>query len=116
MSWRLMKKKYLILIVLVNVLVFFSSYLLKTLFADQSVAFNFTCMSNFFAVILIFEYKNALKPTKGINTTKKYYEKRGELDKYKNICKFFFLAAFIAGILSFLRGVFVIVVNYIKVI
>ena len=109
-----MKKKYLILIVLVNVLVFFGSYALKTLFADQSATFNFACIGNFLAVILIFEYKNALKPTKGINTTKKYYEKRGELDKYKNICKFFFLAAFIAGILSFLCGVGGIVADCVK--
>ena len=109
-----MKNKHFILIVLCNVFMFFVSFASKALFVDQTVEFDYACMGFFFAIILIFEYKNALKPTKGINMTKKYYEKRCELNKYQNICKFFFLFAFVLGILNFLCGVGVILIDYIK--
>lgn len=109
-----MKKKHLILIVLVNVLVIFVSYALNTLFIDQTERFISAAMGAFLAIILIFEYKNALKHTKGIKGVKKYYEKRGELDKYQNICKFLFAFAFLSGVWSFVRGIGVIFINFIK--
>ena len=81
-----MKKKYFILIFIGLIAMITVSFILQNLYSEKTRYFGFAAGMFFIAVFALFSYKNALKPTGFIsekNSSKAYYQKRGELPKYK---------------------------------
>ena len=80
-----MKKKYFILIFIGLIAMITVSFILQNLYSEKTRYFGFAAGMFFIAVFALFSYKNALKPTGFIsekNSSKAYYQKRGELPKY----------------------------------
>lgn len=112
-----MKKKYFILIFIGLIAMITVSFILQNLYIGQTRYFGFAAGMFFIAVFALFSYKNALKPMGFIsekNSSKAYYQKRGELPKYKQICKNVLMLLSGLGSLFLLRGLIAIIVTHLK--
>ena len=93
------------------------TFILNNLFSDQTKKFGTSCGIFFISTFPLVEYKNALKPTKNfgsINRTKKYYEKKGKLEKYQSLCKILFLVTISLAAITLFVGLGEIFVLYLK--
>ena len=90
------------------------SFILQTIFSDQTDSFGISGGAFFVSTFCLVEYKNALKPKDPftINMTKRYYEKIGDLQKYRTLCKNLLIATISIGTISLLLGLFKISINY----
>lgn len=112
-----MKKKYFILIFIGLIAMITVSFILQNLYSEKTRYFGFAAGMFFIAVFALFSYKNALKPTGFIsekNSSKAHYQKRGELPKYKQICKSALILLSGLGSLFLLRGLIAIIVTHLK--
>ena len=110
------KKKFTFLLIGIIVLIILT-FTLQALFLNQTKNFGISCGALFLSTFCLFCYKDALNPTKGglgrpINMTKKYYEKKGDLRKYQNLCKILFIITIGVGTLCLLLGLCEIFINY----
>lgn len=93
------------------------SFILQNLYSGKTRYFGFAAGMFFIAVFALFSYKNALKPMGFIsekNSSKAHYQKRGELPKYKQICKSALILLSGLGSLFLLRGLVAILVTHLK--
>lgn len=112
-----MRKKYFILIFIGLIAMITVSFILQNLYSGQTRYFGFAAGMFFIAVFALFSYKNALKPMGFIsekNSSKAHYQKRGELPKYKQICKSALILLSGLGSLFLLRGLIAIIVTHLK--
>lgn len=103
-----MKPKRFILTLLGLIAWMLLTFVLQLLFQEQTADFGFSCGACFLSVFCLFEYKNALKPTETIgprNSTKKYYESKGDLPGYQKLCKILFIITLCVSAGSFLKGI-----------
>ncbi len=110
-----MGKKQFIFLFIGIIILMFLTLVLKTIFADQASNFNISCGAFFLSTFCLVSYKNALKPTEFWGTknfTKFYYEKKGKLDKYQNLCKVCLIITISIGTLKLFSGIIQIVYNY----
>ena len=110
------KKKFVFLLIGIILLIFLT-FTLQALFLNQTKNFGISCGVLFLSTFCLFCYKDALNPTKEglghpINMTKKYYEKKGDLRKYQNLCKILFIIMISVGTLCLLLGLYEIFINY----
>ena len=80
-----MKKRTFILVLIGLILGMVAAFTLQCFFGDITSAFGLFGGGLFLAVFSLCGYRHALKPRDRfvINTTKRYYEQRGVLSKYK---------------------------------
>ena len=111
-----MKTKHFILIFVGIIIVMILSFTLQCLFSEITGDFDLSCGSFFLSVFCLFCYKNALKPSEKFvrNSTKRHYEKKGELPKYQKICKILFIITIGFGTLIFIKGTGLVLIHYIK--
>lgn len=113
-----MKKKFALVLIGIIVLMILT-FILQSLFNDQTKNFGISCGMLFLSIFCLFGYKNALNPTKGgfghpVNMTKKHYEKKGELYKYQSLCKVLFIVTTSVALLTLINGIGEIFIVYIK--
>ena len=93
------------------------SFSMQMIFEEKTDSFGFSGGLYFASIFCLVLYKNALKPRDDIsfekNTTKRYYEKRGELHKYESLCKFLFIFLIIIGSFTFILGFVEVFIKYI---
>lgn len=112
-----MKKKHFVFILTGIIILMILTFALQTIFGEQTTKFGLSCGIFFLSIFCLFCYKNALKPTETFgprNMTKKYYEKKGDLPKYQNLCKILFVITISAGTLTLLGGFGEIIINYLQ--
>lgn len=104
-----MKKKQFAVVLVGIIALIIMTLILQTLFNDRTSSFGVSSGAFFLSTFCLVCYNNALKPTEDWgpnNPTKRYYEKKGELNKYQNLCKTLFIITIMVGTLSLLRGIF----------
>ena len=102
-----MKKKQFVVVLVVIIALIIMTFILQTLFNDRTSSFGASSGAFFMSTFCLVCYNNALKPTGDWgpnNPTKGYYEKKGELNKYQNLCKILFVITVTVGTLLLLRG------------
>ena len=112
-----MKKKHYALIFTGIVLLMVIAFTLQCFFSEQTTKLGFSCGAYFLSIFCLVGFQNALKPTESfgpINTTKRHYEKKGELPKYQNLCKILFIITISVGSLSLIGGIGEILFLYLK--
>ena len=112
---RFMKKLQFALLLIGIVVLIILAFILQVSFSIQTKNFGVSCGVFSISILCLFCYKNALKPTEifgPINTTKRYYEKKGELHKYKDLCKILFITTFCIGALSLIYGLGELCIGY----
>ena len=112
-----MKKKFTLLLIGIIVLMILT-FTLQCIFKEQTKQFGFSCGASFLSIFCLFDYKNALTPSRtglgaSINMTKKYYEKKGELYKYQSLCKILFIITMSIAALTLIDGLRNIFLTYI---
>ena len=110
-------KKNIKLIFIGIILLMILTFALQCFFKEQTKSFEISCGAAFLSIFCLFEYKNSLTPSKKgfgspINMTKKYYEEKQELYKYKNLCRNLFIVAISIAALSLISGVIDIFLTY----
>ena len=114
---RCYEKKFAFL--LIGIIVFIIlTFTLQCVFKEQTKNFGISCGITFLSIFLLFEYKNALTPAKKgfgapINMTKKFYEEKGKLHKYQNLCKILFIITIGFATLTLIGGINDVFFNYI---
>lgn len=111
-----MKNKHFFLIFISIILVLILTFTLQCLFSEKTRNFGFSCGAYFLSIFALFCYKNALKPSDPfvIDHTKRHYERKGELPKYKELCKIIFIVLIGFGVLFLLGGIKDIAFEYVK--
>ena len=112
-----MKKKHYALVFAGIVLLMAIAYILQYLFGENTSNFGFSCGAYFLSLFCLACFQNALNPTESfgpINTTKRHYEKKGELPKYQNLCKILFIITISVGSLFLIGGIGEILFFYLK--
>ena len=102
-----MKKKHYALVFAGIVLLMVIAYILQCLFGENTSNFGFSCGAYFLSLFCLACFQSALKPSDSfgpINQTKRYYEKKGELPKYQNLCKILFIIMISVGSLFLISG------------
>jgi hypothetical protein len=82
-------------------------FVLQIPFGEQTKEFGLSCGACFLSIFCLFGYKNALKPTEtvgAINSTKRHYERNGNLPGYQRFCKIMFLVLLSVSAIGFLKG------------
>jgi hypothetical protein len=82
-------------------------FVLQVSFGEQTKEFGLSCGTCFLSIFCLFGYRNALKPTETmgpINSTKSYYERKGDLPGYQRFCKIMFLVLLSVSAIGFLKG------------
>ena len=114
-----MKKKPFVLVLVGIITCVIISFILQPFFYEQTESFGISGGLFFVSTFCLFCYKNALKPTvKGIgqpiNLTKKHFERKGELDKYKTLCLVLLILTISVALLNFIKGLGEIFASYFK--
>lgn len=110
-----MKKTQFVLFLIGIIVLIIFAFILQSYFSIQTKNFGVSCGAFCISILCLFCYKNALKPTEmfgPINMTKRYYEKKGELHKYKDLCKILFFAIFCIGVWSLIHGLGEVLISY----
>ena len=112
-----MRKHFVLILIGIIILMIFT-FTLQNFFLEQTDSFGKSCGLFFISIFCLFCYKTALNPTvKGIgrpiNLTKKYFENKGELHKYQNLCKVLFIITNIVALVTLFRGLCEILLIYI---
>lgn len=110
-------KKFVLLLIGIIVLILLT-FTLQCVFMEQTKNFGISCGGAFLSIFFLFEYKNALSPSKKgigapINMTKKFYERKGNLQKYQSLCKILFIIIMCTVALSLIGGINDVFLNYI---
>ena len=112
-----MKKKHYALIFTGIVLLMVIAFTLQCFFSEQTTKLGFSCGAYFLSIFCLACFQNALKPSESfgpINTTKRHYEKKGELPKYQNLCKILFIITISVGSMFLIGGIGEILFFYLK--
>lgn len=110
------KKRFLFILIGITALLILT-FILKTLFNEQTTNFGISCGMFFLSLFCLSCYKNALKPTNNfgpINRTKKHFEKKKELYKYEALCKTLFIITISIAVLTLIGGFWEIFILYMK--
>ena len=86
------------------------SFTLDKLFCKEPGILNASSALFFFGIFLWFQKKSALVPSKdriGYNNLKMQYERRGNLQGYKDLVDVVFVITLVAGIVTFIAGIIV---------
>ncbi len=92
-------------------------FVLQSLFIGKTKEFGLSCGACFLSIFCLFGYKNALKPTEtvgAINSTKRHYERNGDLPGYQRFCKIMFLVGLSVSAINFLKGLAEVVIFFIR--
>lgn len=113
---RQMKNKHFLLIFSGIIVLIALTFNLQYLLGEITNMFGLSCAAFFISTFCLFDYKNALKPMSRVgftrNSTKRYYQSRGELPKYQNICKILFLITISFGTITLTTGIGELLIYY----
>ena len=108
------KKRFIPVLVFITVFSIFT-FVLNRILNEEMIAIS--CAALVLSIFLLFAYENALKSKKSgvgesINFTKKYYQSRGELEKYQQILKNALIFTLCVAAILFICGLVRAILNY----